>query len=613
MKRCPPLARSAALVASLILGCLIADRADAQSQIVQNHYLNLLGHPTDLAITSDDSFAIVRTGSPVGGIGATVIVDLRPQPVGWPPYPIMGVPADWPHPTQINAFPRVCDMVESTDDCAAAIAFNMGNTVSASVKLFQPFVGAAAVLTSAVNGDAVDLEVGLAPSTMHPLAVVRHSLNYSGSPGAGDVSFWDLKAGQPWSVVSTMAAANSSTTCNSGVGLAEGLSDTIKLTANRVVALTNQGLPQVGVPPFAPQRGFVTIMELGASLAGWPKYYGFTPCGSALPNGYELVHDLAITPNQRRAVVSGTQVIGVYRLESGITLDVIQTASLPTPNFMIPYSLQTVDSVEVTDQRAVVIGNDRVHTGQPVPAFIPPSTDPDTFRVAVVDLKSPAPYPYVVLTAAMFGVTTKARVHDLAITPNQSKAIVTTRAGTLVLDLRKPISDALGTWATLVATTADPLNFNGGSQTFPESECFVSDSVACTDSQAVVIGRDQQLNPQAKVEVIDLLTPGFPIAWTIPLGTPGHFVPTDITITPDGSKALVRSVNLLSFTDGRITVIDLTNGQFRLDTSSITYPLQGSTGNSLGRDQIETTNLFAITAGQGGQLSNNTWIQVIQL
>jgi DNA-binding beta-propeller fold protein YncE len=74
-----------------------------------------------------------------------------------------------------------------------------------------------------------------------------------------------------------------------------------------------------------------------------------------------------------------------------------------------------------------------------------------------------------------------------------------------------------------------------------------------------VIGTDHQASPQAVAQVIDLLTPGFPIT-TIPLGGAGLFIPTDVTVTPDGTKALVRSLQVATNHADRITVINLITG-----------------------------------------------------
>jgi DNA-binding beta-propeller fold protein YncE len=183
----------------------------------------------------------------------------------------------------------------------------------------------------------------------------------------------------------------------------------------------------------------------------------------------------------------------------------------------------------------------------------PSLSDPATYRVALVDLTSQAPYRHAVLTAAMSGLGAPSRVHDVAITPNGSKAVVTTRAGTLVFDLTQPvIQTPPHPLPAVVATSADPLNFTN-------LNYFVSDSVACTDSRAIVIGTDHQASPQAVAQVIDLLTPGFPIT-TIPLGGAGLFIPTDVTVTPDGTKALVRSLQVATNHADRITVINLITG-----------------------------------------------------
>jgi hypothetical protein len=470
------------------------------------------------------------------------------------------------------------DALDLLGDRIISTCYDINQVNSPDLKIFQ--ASPPTVLNPCTGfcpgGFATDVVVGSAPVNMTPLGITRNEW--------ADVEFYNLTTGAAW--IPAVTPASTSGLCG-WFGSGIGMSDSLKFTANRIAVLTNQMEPQTQGPMGAPPRGYLSVLHIGVQPAGWPKENGFTPCGFSPPNGHELVHDLATTPDEELVVVSGTRVIGLYSLKTGAPVHVIQNATLPTPNFKyIPLSLLTADSVEVTNSRAVIIGNDHAYAGIQLPEPVPPSTDPVGFRIALMQLRPP--YTHVVFDTAMLGLTAPARVHDVAITPNGSKAVVTTRAGTLVLDLTSPITTTPpGPFPALAPTVADPLNFNGN--------VVVSDSVACTDTFAVVIGRDQQMAPQGMVQIIDLTSPALTVK-TVNLGNPGDWIPTDVTMTPDGTKALVRSLRPGVTTDGRITVIDVVQGVPIYDVSS--SPVGASDlGNTSGCDHVEATNEFAISAG----------------
>jgi hypothetical protein len=165
-----------------LVGCLSTATSGVLAQtIVANH--SILGNPIDLAISPDETYAVVRTASASANVGRTYFVDLL-----LPGYPLTITESQ---PTQqILGDNRVCDMIATIGNRVAAISWNIGLTPLPQVKLFEnnPWN---VLYTSNVHLSAVDLEVGLAPLTMNSLAVVRHDA----TNGIGAVSFWDLTAG----------------------------------------------------------------------------------------------------------------------------------------------------------------------------------------------------------------------------------------------------------------------------------------------------------------------------------------------------------------------------------------------------------------------------------
>ena len=529
-----------------------------------------------MAISSDETIAVVRTNT------AEYFVDLQ-----WTGAPIVLIAPHLSDPLNAGNEARASNLVGVIEDRAV-----IGGYVNQAIGVTTPDIKVFAwpppqelvqPLSISMPG-TVDVEVGYMPVTGDAIGVLRLDMGHFGS-----VSVRDMKTGA--SIPGGFGGANSAQLCIGAPGSLDGLVHSLRLTSNRILAITNQDDPYSPSGPGLVERGVVTIGHVGVQPAGWPKRHVFTPCGQPLSNGYELVHDVATSPNGLIGVVSGTQVIGVYNLRTGAEIQVLQGGSLPTPNFLMPHRVTTGASVAVTDQRAVVIGNNHTHNGLPGPVL---PGDPFEFRVAVLDTTQPAPLPSVVISASTLGIPTPARVHQVAVTPNGSKAIATTRAGTLVFDLTQPVSvSPLSPIPALVGST-DPLGFTDTS--------FVADSVACTDAHAVVLGRGP--GAQAQVEVIQLLSPTL-ASTVVPVGLPSQLVPTDVQISPDGLKALVRSRRHASASGGlsRLTVISLSTATVLLD---IDAALGSDLGTTVGLDHVVTGNGRAVSVGSGR-------IQVLQL
>ncbi len=542
--------------------------------MIANHAI--LGNPLDLAISSDETIAVVRTNT------REYFLDLQS-----PGAPIVLITPHVSDPLTAGNETRISKLVGVNED-RAIVGGYVNQAFSATTPDIKAFAWPPAQelpqpLSIFMPG-TVDVAVGAMPVTGDPIAALRLDMGHGGF-----VSLCDMKTGA--SIPGVFTGASSSQLCVGAPGALDGLINALRLTPNRIITITNQDDPHSPNGPGLVERGVVTIGHVGVQPAGWPKLHDFTPCGQPLANGYELVHDVATSPNGLIGVVSGTQVIGVYNLRTGAEIQVLQGASLPTPNFLAPHRVTTGASVAVTNQRAVVIGNDHTHNGLPGPIL---PGDPFEFRIAVLDTAQPAPLDWVVISASTLGIPTPARAHQVAVTPNGSKAIVTTRAGTLVFDLTQPVSASpLSPIPALVGST-DPLSFTDTS--------FVADSVACTDAYAVVVGRGP--GAQAQVEIIQLLSPTL-ASIVVSVGLPSQLVPTDVAISPDGSKAVVRSRRhaLAPGAPSRLSVISLATATVLVD---IDAALGADLGATAGLDYVVAGNGRAVSVGSGR-------VQVLQL
>jgi hypothetical protein len=273
-----------------------------------------------------------------------------------------------------------------------------------------------------------------------------------------------------------------------------------------------------------------------------------------------------------------------------------------------PYSRTTVDSVEASETRAVIVGKDV--RNNPVQDPPPPAPDAGRWRVTVVDLPV-AQSGYTHVSFADTG-TVPSRAHDVAITPNGAKAIVTTRLDTLVFDLTVPMHAVA---PIPYVTAADPLQYAPNTS----NAAFVSDSVATTDTKAVVIGRALPASTfAANVAVIDLLASPGPAAITTFTFPDGGFwwLPTDVAINGVGQYVLIRMVDLSTTSNnsrGRLVAIDLSTSQVTLDVQSAA-PLNPSTlGMAQGFDQLECSFTRVFTAGErfNTAFAQIAWTQVL--
>jgi len=77
------------------------------------------------------------------------------------------------------------------------------------------------------------------------------------------------------------------------------------------------------------------------------------------------------------------------------------------------------------------------------------------------------------------------------------------------------------------------------------------------------------------------------------------YIPTDVVITPDGTRAIVRStqppsVPTSSADKSRITVVELVGGSLDFQTTAA----DGALGCAAGVDHLECTNDWVVSAGE---------------
>jgi hypothetical protein len=566
--------------------------------------------PQDVTISNDGNFASVRTvrlsPSTTTPSGSVYVWSLASNP---PTLSLNGA-------AHLSAA-EGGDSVHVFDDLVLSLAANVADDpVANELRIWRVAHGAATFLgaQSALGFDCWDAEVGYGGVAMGAIGAVRHRF--------GGISLWDLAAGAPLAPQATYLIPNLRLAVPACTGTPTddvfGTADCIQMTSTRVVAIANSWTPNAPAQQRHSYWGGVGIAEFQGQ-PGWPKTFLTQPpvqiiCpGASDPQqyaSYYFVHDLAISPDGSKATVSGTDWIGVYNINRGTEIGTLSGTQYPTPTFLAaPLSRATLDSVEMTDTRAVVIGN-AFRWNVPFNNYMLPTynntspNDGESFEICVLSFDSNGILQDRVWnTAALLPnlpAPLRARACDLGITPNKSKAIVSTRRATIVFALK---DDPLAMVPQVVMTTADPLDFNPG-------EAEPSDVVACTDTRAVVIGRRPKAGAptttmEGVVDVLDLMPPQLVppappvlagILSTVVIGD--FYIPTDVVVTPDGTRAIVRSnrpgVAINTVDASRITVIELLGGTVEFQTDSS----HGALGVARGTDHLECSNEWVVSAGE---------------
>jgi hypothetical protein len=527
-------------------------------------------YPTDLAISPDGTKVVVRTTegvAPAGQAydGRTYVFSLSP------PYSFSSVYTE-------GGFFGSSNWLATLDDRCLSVATQATGSQHAQIlDISNP----SAISQLALYGpaDTWDVEVGYHQGvpfgmTQTFFGVELYDLSGGTSAGALAIPFLNDQSGSYFS------------------GWGKDLSDSIKATSSRVLAISNRSSDTTQTTP---RDGYVGIGEITGFGPGWTKTFGFscTPpgysgsCSQASPT--EFLHDLTINTSGGFGVVSGQGVIGVYGLRLGVELKKYIDSSgntLPIPHMQrLPWNRATADSVEASNTKAVVIGNDSRAEVQ---------TSPLHWRVTVLTLSSD-PAQVVATHFADEEKTVDSTVHDVAISPNGARAVVTTRKKTLVFNLASPMPGYAE-----VDTGADPLSF----VSLPGSPLtIVANSVDVNDEYAVVIGRN--VSGDGILAVIDFVADGATNQVTTfvihdPASPSLQYLPTDVQINDSGSRVVVRSSLVPptpASTDGRLDV-------YSLETLSwIPFDLPVGVVPDVGRanapEQLDASYTMAVSAGNG--------------
>jgi len=358
------------------------------------------------------------------------------------------------------------------------------------------------------------------------VAVVRG--NNSTPPGQNDdarLSFWRTdNGGRIYPNNQTGHVGRGNLPLNSTTGVAM-FSDAIAVTNDRVVAIgsadtdPNHGGEETiyvdilaldyssGVPT-------VTVLPIGGApfaLTGTPPY---TDAGDA--------HDVAITPDGSTAVVTCSNWILVFNLGDGTILQSFNVGSGGAGACM-PFTAR--NSVEVTDSRAVVtMGREATISGGTV--VVP--------WVYIVDLAADPPSLRLEFNQGDQVTGPRQNPHDIAISPNGWKAVVTASYSVGLYDLT----------TCQLSGSVD----RGGDERYwgyvPGGEPGVDlwHSVEVSNSRAVVIGNFQgPSGPQWSVRVFDISRGLAALrAYQGPADQPGDEA-WDLDLSGDGQMASIKT------------------------------------------------------------------------
>lgn len=579
--------------------------------------------PIDCAISPDGRYGIVRTGSWHQTIsdGRIYVIDLQHTPSP-------AVVVDAPQPYSMFFYSsRALDFVE--DYCISLGGYDpSGNAVSGFFQLGP---------------------LHLPPNQSFSLT------NLPSGAGYDAASTFDLVNGKPIIGAATLGASFLQVSPLRGVfsdsvpnftdssgyisGVGTGLSDMFNVVADKFIVLKNYVNPSSGSGGVALNHGFVGLGRLSpiAQPPGTSNSYVFSSltgpsvcnCVNAYcqtPQYNRAVHDVALTPNGRFAIVSGFQLYGVYDM---VTLQEVFSAQrdpvtfwsasqpqLPEVGFYAsPFMRVTSDSVEATNSRAVIVGG-VWPAGAPCTVS---AKEASTWRVAILNLRTKEDVTFQGPTPS--SACDGAAASDVAVTPNGQWAIMSTRNGAYRITL-----------GTTVWPPPAPEPYNDGTDSLDVngSSAFVSDSVVCTNTRAVVIGRDVSTGvPQAML--IDLnqspssVTAATKIVFAPEFDSQNQVVritPTDVMIDPSEKYAIVRvsqSDGVFGGNYGRIVVIDISAAsvvaQFHVPFTAANPVDRFGAGFAL--DQLACTKDHILSIGESAQaqtsLTSFGRIQVVKL
>jgi hypothetical protein len=332
-------------------------------------------------------------------------------------------------------------------------------------------------------------------------------------------------------------------------------------------------------------------------------------------------HDVAITRDGRFAVVTASKIVGLYDLQ--YTKDIAHHLDL---QIVRTYRLN-VDSVEVTNNRALVTGDKW---------FVDTQSGATWFKwaVDVYDISAAATTPWTPASRSYdpgwdSQIPGNNRAHDLAIAPENDRALVRSEKENLVLHG----FDAPPTTLTILASPngANPLAGPPAAYDPTNRKVFTSDSVVIPPAISegsqlgITIGtKSTGGTPSLYVVYVDFVNIGAHVPTVNELGpytssvADESCVAADLALSRDKTRVVVRSA-------APIADFGATNGsdilEFLVTPPTLLYRY-GATGNVFALDSVEVGRDRAISASEFLQQNppvypppffGQGWIQIVDL
>ena len=532
-----------------LLPAVLASSAAGQITPLGEHPIDVL--PCDVAVTPDGEVAVVRGMTPLGTEQDRITVWLMSQAQKVPGTGCTGL---WGRAAGNNG---VSDMLQ----CTNARAICIGSTDE-----YGPIGG-----EDTTYVDILDISTADDPLNIWSCLASYRLTGTSGLDVAGIVSDVAITPKGKYAIVNhqnwihvfnlrTGAIALQQNIGIQGPRSPSGCADSIAVKDDYGAVITRWG-----------SQSLVYALDLTGPL---PAVAWSAPFKQASTAPEAVPHDVAITPDGTRAVVTGHDVAAL--------VDLTQPTGSNNPKIVVQASVKrfwrdTVDSVEVTNYRAVTIGSK-------------PSA-PWQWHIEVHDITSPGAFAAPLATYDADPIGEDNRAHDLEICAGQDRAVIRTQRQVIVIpSLTNPPSTLPA--SHMLDTTGDPLL---SLQPPPNQGTFVSDSVVVSPRPiddydiAVLIGswgKEGTSDRAGYVEFLDMPpSPDAPSLYTCELYNQGEDItPADLNLTHDKDHVVVRSVatgeappgygnyDLSYFSVGQHSLIDITGGNgeiFALDSLEI--------------------------------------------
>ncbi len=348
-----------------------------------------------------------------------------------------------------------------------------------------------------------EASIGLAPQDVAitpngQLAVVRSagSTGAMAVPTTDQITVWRVATG------TRMPIANCGSYAGYGAINVGYTSDAIAITNDIAVVI---GSSAAGTPsgPMPERKTQIDVLRLSG---GPPRCVGSFTINDGLDSPAGLASDVEITPDGTKAVVNHRNFAHILDLSQELATSMpVSLGASPSPCYPGPQS----DSVALTNDRAVVVTT-RDSTGAPHAWVYILALAPTFSYVAIEEFGGPEE---------------SVRPHDVAITPDGTKAVVTFNDRFAVFDL--------ATGARFDSPVNPNLDRTYGSPAVPV------DSVELTNERAVLLGHDV-VTGSAFIEIWDISsTPVFISSFE---GASGY-LPHDLAVAEVGGTtyALVHT------------------------------------------------------------------------